>query len=157
LRTVSCVSLLRMNILRTPPVWSKNSMACWRPPSMRPKVATTEPTPSTMPMSWSRLRERWLFMSTTPSITDSQSEARCFFIGLVEAVVFDEAVHDAHHALALLGHARVVGDDDDGLPLLVHLVEDADDVQPGLGVEVARGLVGQDERGRHDQRAGDGR
>ena len=57
-------------------------MTCWRPPSMRPKVATTEATPRTMPTSWSALRVRWLFMSTTPSITDSQTEASRRFIAV---------------------------------------------------------------------------
>src|SRR5262245_27922223 len=135
-----------MRILRTPPVESKNSITWRRPPSIRPKVATTEATPSTMPTSCSRLRVRWLLMSTTPSTTDSQSEDRCFRIGRtgslgLEAVVDDAPVDDLDHALALVGDARVVGHDHDRLALLVHAVQDPLDLEPGLAVQVAGRLV----------------
>src|SRR5262245_28662238 len=154
-----------MNILRIPPVRSKNSVICRLPPSMSPKVATTEATPSTMPTSWSTVRLQWLRMSATPSITDSRREAACFFAvsrrffipRSVEAVGFDPAVHDPHHALAALGDPGVVGDDDHGLALPLHLVEEVQDLEAGLRVQVARGLVGQDERRLVHQGAGDRR
>src|SRR5687768_12968488 len=111
---------------------------------MRPKVATTEATPRMTPTTWRMLRERCELMSTMPSTKDSQTDARYFTGGYalgvwgqspegaespqcgapnslrrswqtIQAVVFDLAVHDLHHALALGGDARVVGDDDDGL------------------------------------------
>jgi hypothetical protein len=63
-----------MNILRTPPVCSQNFWPWRRPPSIRPKVATTEATPSTMPTICRTLRLLWAAMSTTPSLTESHSE-----------------------------------------------------------------------------------
>ncbi len=65
-----------MNIFLMPPVSSQNFWPFRRPPSIRPKVATTEPTPRTMPIICSRLRLRWVFMSTMPSFTESQREIR---------------------------------------------------------------------------------
>src|SRR6516225_9824546 len=55
----------------------------------------------------------------------------------------DLAVGDAHHASAAVGHVGVVGDDDDGLPFPVELVEERQDLLPGLAVQVAGRLVGE--------------
>ncbi len=63
-----------MNIFLIPPVSSQNFWPWRRPPSMSPKVATTEPTPRMMPTIWRTLRLLWAPMSTTPSTTESQSE-----------------------------------------------------------------------------------
>ena len=61
---------------------------------------------------------------------------------------------DAGHRL---GEAEVVGDDDDGgAVLLVDLEEEVVHRVAGLGVEVAGGLVGEEELGREDQGAGEG-
>src|SRR5262245_11084958 len=125
---------------------------------MSPNVATTEATPRTTPSTWSRLRERWELMSTIPSMSDSQTDARYFLTGSgIQPIVFDAAVHDLHHPLALAGDARVVRDDDDRLAAGVHLVEDLQDLVARLRVEVAGGLVGQHQRRLHHQRARDGR
>ena len=53
------------------------------------------------------------------------------------------------------GDVGVMGDEDDRAPGRVERVEDAHHVAPGGGVEVARRLVGEDERRVRDQRAGD--
>ena len=73
------------------------------------------------------------------------------------AVVLDAAVHDLDHPLAPLGDVRVVGDDHDRLAPGVHPVEDLEDLEAGLAVEVAGGLVGEDQRGLVHERPGDGR
>src|SRR5205085_8439169 len=55
------------------------------------------------------------------------------------------------------GGLRVVGDHDDGLvEAVVHLLEHVQDDGRVLGVEVARGLVGEDEGGLRDDGAGEG-
>ena len=56
----------------------------------------------------------------------------------------------------LLAEALVVGDHDHrGLVVPVETPEDLHDLVPHLGVEVARGLVGQEELGAPDDRPGD--
>ena len=64
----------------------------------------------------------------------------------------------AHHdePVRERGDARVVRHHDDrALPLGGHLLEQAGDLVGGLAVEVAGGLVGQDELGLGHERAGD--
>src|SRR6185369_15575244 len=50
----------------------------------------------------------------------------------------------------------VGGEDERGAALAVEAAHEIDDLAPGGAVEVRRGLVGQDQRGLADQRAGDG-
>ena len=59
-------------------------------------------------------------------------------------------------ARAARGEPRLVGDEDDGVAAPVQLVEEPDDLLAGGGVEVAGGLVGEEERGLAHERAGDG-
>ena len=68
----------------------------------------------------------------------------------------DDAVADVDDAMGELGDVGFVGDDDDGVAAMVELVEERHDLVAGLGVEVAGGLVGEDDRGAIDERAGDG-
>ena len=125
-----------MNIFLMPPVSSQNFWPWRRPPSMSPKVATTEPTPRMIPTICRTLRLLWAPMSTTPSTTESHEREEQVAQGAeaghagqvraagkrrVQAVVLDLAVHDRDDALAALGDARVVGDDHDRLALRVHL------------------------------------
>ena len=67
----------------------------------------------------------------------------------------DPAVPDPHDPPAPGGDVGLVGDDDDGLALAVEVGEEVEDLVAGLGVEVAGGLVGQEERRALDQGAGD--
>src|SRR5512140_2994120 len=101
-----------------PPVCSQNFWPWRRPPSIRPKVATTEPTPRMIPTICRMLRLLCAVMSTTPSVTESQSEKKRLRSALkramglrlaVEGVGLDAAVDDRHDALAALRDARVVG------------------------------------------------
>jgi len=52
--------------------------------------------------------------------------------------------------------ALVVGHDDECEPLLMQTLKEPQDLQGGSTVEVASGLVGQDQRGFVGKRAGDG-
>jgi hypothetical protein len=73
------------------------------------------------------------------------------------AVVDDDTVLQPHQALAARGHVGFVRDDDDGQALLA--VERTQQVQHlfgGARVQVAGGLVGQQQRWLVDQRARDG-
>src|SRR5690606_10274724 len=72
------------------------------------------------------------------------------------AVKLDVAVLEADDALAAGGDAVVVGDHDDGHALAVQLLDDLEDGLAGGGVEVAGGLVGEEDDGAGDEGAGDG-
>ena len=50
------------------------------------------------------------------------------------------------------GHAGIVRHQHDGDSLGVELLEHPQDLDAGVGIEVAGGLVGQDQRGTIDQR-----
>ena len=71
------------------------------------------------------------------------------------AVVDDQTVAHPDDPLGVLGDVVLVGDHDDRLAGVVELAEHLHDLVAGLGVEVAGGLVGQDDVGVVDQRAGD--
>src|SRR5277367_2027380 len=49
----------------------------------------------------------------------------------------------------------LVGHDDDRVALLVEVLEQGEDLDAGLGIEVSRGLVRQDNRRPVDERPGD--
>ena len=59
-------------------------------------------------------------------------------------------------ALCLPGHIVVVGDKQNGVALPVQLVKHLHDFSAGFGVQIAGGLVGQNQRGPGHQRPGDG-
>src|SRR6185369_12166573 len=68
----------------------------------------------------------------------------------------DFAVADVDYAVGVFGDVGLVGYDDDGVALGLELVEEGHDFDAGFGVEVASGLVGQDDAGAVDEGAGDG-
>ena len=57
--------------------------------------------------------------------------------------------------MGVFGDIRLVGDEDDGVALGLELVKEGHDLDAGFGVQVAGGLVGQDDGGTVDQGAGD--
>ena len=75
--------------------------------------------------------------------------------GLLALVRLDLAVADVDRAVRVVGDVALVGDQDDGVALLVQPLEEAHDLVAGRGVEVAGRLVGQQDRGVHHQRARD--
>src|ERR1700680_3674030 len=66
---------------------------------------------------------------------------------------FDPAVAHAHGATGAFGYLRVVGDQHDGLAVLVHAYQQLNDHVGHLGVEVAGRLIGPYHRPLVDQRA----
>ena len=58
--------------------------------------------------------------------------------------------------MGVLGDVGLVGDDDDGVAFGLEFIKEGHDLDAGLGVEVAGGLVGQDDGWLIDQRAGNG-
>ena len=68
----------------------------------------------------------------------------------------DLAVADVDDAVSVLGDIGFVGDEDDGVAFCVELIEEGHDFGAGLGVEVAGGLVGEDDGRTVDEGAGDG-
>ncbi len=69
----------------------------------------------------------------------------------------DPAALEGDHALAHpLDHLPIVGGHEHGGAAGVHVLEQGHDLLRHLGVEVARGLVGQQQHGLVDERAGDG-
>ena len=61
-------------------------------------------------------------------------------------IVFDQPVAQSHHAVAVLGDLGFMGHDDDGLATAMELVEQRHDLHGRRGIEVAGGLVGQQDR-----------
>src|SRR5208282_3407025 len=75
---------------------------------------------------------------------------------LLALVAEDLAILEVNDAVGVLGDIVFVADQHDGVALLVQAVEQGHDLGAGLRVQVAGGLVGQDDGGIVDQRAGDG-
>src|SRR6266540_2698398 len=77
--------------------------------------------------------------------------------GGVGHLVNDLAVLEEQHVVGVGGGARVVGHHHDRLAELVDRApQEAEQLGAGVGVEVAGGLVGKDDRGRGRQRPGGG-
>ena len=68
----------------------------------------------------------------------------------------DDAIADVDDAMGELGDVRLMGDDDDRVPVRVEFLKKGHDLVAGLGVEVAGRFVGEDDRGPVDEGAGDG-
>lgn len=62
------------------------------------------------------------------------------------ALIEEDAVAHRDHLVGGRCDPRVVGDDHEGLPRFVEVVEQAEDVERRLAVQVAGGLVGQDQQ-----------
>ncbi len=73
----------------------------------------------------------------------------------VGAVGDDLAIADLDDALCVLGHAHVVGDDDDGVAFGMQFAEDRHHFLTGFRIERACGFVGQDHLAAVHQRACD--
>src|SRR5579862_5176081 len=58
-------------------------------------------------------------------------------------IAFDLAIAQADDAMGVAGNFIFVGDQDDGIALLMEPVEQGHDLVAGLAVEVSGGLVGQ--------------
>src|SRR5580658_195943 len=78
----------------------------------------------------------------TPSI---EGKLRSRLAGAL--VVLDFAIADADHPMGTRGDIRLVGDEQDGVALFVELGKESHDFLTGLGIEVAGGLVGEEDGG----------
>src|SRR6476661_63500 len=97
---------------------------------------------------------------------NSLSQERLFACSLLRAaralspfcplVARDDAVLDENHAVGKLRDVVLVRDQHDGVALAVQLVEQGHDLSAGLRIQVAGGLIGQDDGGLIDQSARDG-
>ena len=74
----------------------------------------------------------------------------------VQAVLQYPAVLDAHHPPGGGGYARIVGDEDHRMPLGVEGFENTQNFFARPGIQIAGGLVGQQDRGTVDQSPADG-
>ena len=75
----------------------------------------------------------------------------------VQAVLQYPAVLDAHHPPGGGGYARIVGDEDHRMPLGAEGFENTQNFFARPGIQIAGGLVGQDQRGMGGDGPGDGR
>ena len=71
-------------------------------------------------------------------------------------VAGNQSVADADDATGMPGNIFLVRDDNDGVAFPEKFVKQRHDFRAGLGIEVARRLVGQQDGRFVDQRAGDG-
>src|SRR5215212_1731219 len=137
--------------------------------SETPRTATIEAIPIATPRADSAARSRRERSPDAPtrrmSAGSSRLAARASVIAeapgsagcaptrssAVALVELDRAVADVHAARERGGHLEVVGDHEDRGPLRVELAQQADDLGAGARVEVARGLVGEHDRGTPHQ------
>jgi len=77
-------------------------------------------------------------------------------VAVDRSVALDQAVAQAHDTARVARNVFLVGDDDDGVALLVKLLEERHDLLAGAGVEIAGRLVGEDDGGIVDEGTRDG-
>src|SRR5690348_14051985 len=138
----------------------------------RPRTATIAPVPMAMPRA--DRAERSLRVRSPMLARAARSAGRSRAVGgtaaargrgevvvrsafLTRAGVGDEvAVEHVDAPAGAGGDGVVVGDDDDGGALVVEFLEQGEDGGAGGGVEVAGGLVGEQDGGAAGDGAGDG-
>src|SRR5690349_7686713 len=135
-------------------------LAIWRSTSDRAPAPTaimtmTEPTPMMMPSVVNTLRSQLVAMAVTADLRQSRLVMGLAPSALARDVLYDGTVPEQDAAPRVACHIGVVGDDDDGDALAVELAQKAHDVGRRLAIERTRGLVGQQQLGIVDERAGD--
>ena len=155
-----------VTVSRSVPSASSAASSSRPPDADTPTTATMAATPIATPPAVSALRNRRL--RTLPTATATASHARSRLRGGEAAsrrhepwttgrgVVGDAAVAERDGAGQGAGELRVVGDDGDRRAVAVQVTQQVDDRGSRGGVEVAGGLVGQQEGRGTDDRAGDG-
>ena len=71
-------------------------------------------------------------------------------------IASDDAIADGDDTVGVLGDVGLMGNEDDGVSLGMELIEEGHDLVAGFGIEVAGGLVGEDDGGAVDEGAGNG-
>ena len=110
---------------------------------------TTAITPMIMPSIVRKERILWLTMACRDSFT--------IFL-VIGRAPFPRPCRPGRKSLplGLVRHLGVVGDEHDGVPRLPQALDDVHDLLAGGGVQVAGGLIRQDDGGLHGQHPGDG-
>ena len=115
-----------------------------------------------IPSACSKLRLRCVLMSTTPSISGLSQRAQVLerssgvsYAWLRSSWITPSTISTTRWQRSAM--LWVVGDDHDRLAVVVQLVEDLEDLVTRLAVEIAGGLVGQDQRRPVHEGARDGR
>jgi len=70
-------------------------------------------------------------------------------------VLLDYPIQDAHDPLRAVRHVVIMGDHNNGHPLLIQVMQQFQDARAGARVQVSSGLVRQKDRGLIDERPGD--
>src|SRR6266568_1106227 len=149
-------------------------------PSPMASMAMTEQTPNTIPSTVSSERNLCSRRLLRPSRTARSSRVRanpreipgncnlvllwilefgvCGFksVCLTPHISFDLAVAEVNRPAGMARDGFVVRHQDDGLALFVEVVENLENLDAGTGIEVAGGLVGQDDERLIDERSRDG-
>src|SRR5690554_6553346 len=120
-------------------------------PCMIATTAITAATPMMMPSAVSALRRALARIaasaarlpSSTACANPEENAGSCMGVlpARLHAILGEPAVDQAHAAQAVVRDVLFVGDQDDGLALVVEFVEQAHDPGGGGAVEVAGGLV----------------
>ena len=76
--------------------------------------------------------------------------------GIAHLIGGDAARVDADHAPGARRHARIVGDEHDGPASTIEALKEIENIEGGLRIEIARGLIGQDQLRLVDESAGNG-
>src|ERR1700690_2622595 len=72
------------------------------------------------------------------------------------SIVKDSSVHQPHQPLAASGQGRIMGDQHQSAAMAGRQLEhQVDDLAPGLAIQIARGLVGQQQAGLDGKGAGE--
>src|SRR6266511_4190172 len=131
--------------------------------SVSTEVPDTKLTPSTIASAVSARRSLWdssplmVAFDMARSAPELLHQVEDLVGGGVGHLVNDLAVLEEQHVVGVGGGARVVGHHHDRLAELVDRApQEAEQLGAGVGVEVAGGLVGKDDRGRGRQRPGGG-
>ena len=134
-------------------------------------IAMTDATPITIPSVVRKLRKLWTNdagprahlrwpRTTAENGTPATCRLRRFCsvlaaVALIAPVLHDFAVLEPHDSLTVRGHIRLVRHDDDRLSVAVQLIEQRENLDARLRIEIARRLVGQQDRRIRDQRTRD--
>src|ERR1051325_2868541 len=125
----------------------------WRKARLRPSMAVPINVTVTMPMTMPRVvsTERSLLarMALQAMLRPTLSSVSAF-------ISRDQPIPDAQNAAGAAGNVFFVRDDDEGVALFRQFIKKGHDFRAGFGIEVACRLVGQEDGGIVDQRAGDG-
>src|SRR5579863_1405732 len=123
-------------------------------------TAITDMTPIMMPRVVSTLRSLWakIAVNAARKLSKKLDTGRHLVPGLlgIHGVAQYLAVLDANHPLAVGGDVLVVGHHDDSVAAPVQFVEHGHHVAGGVGIQVAGGLVRQQDRRPAHQGPGDG-